>query len=243
MKTTTNYSLKKPEPNDFYNIEDFNGNADELDRVLKTLDDKISELNSNLFLRVYPVGSIYMSTSSTNPGTLFGGTWEAWGSGRVPVGVNSSDSDFSPAGKTGGTKTINLSHSHTVSSHTHTISHSHTVNSHVHTTNGHSLSINEIPSHSHSINKALRLPSSGAGWSFGGWSSGNNLNQEELTTTGSVGAGASHGHGNTGEASPATGGASSVNSGGASPGTNTQLSTVQSIVQPFITCYMWLRTA
>lgn len=34
---------------------------------------------------VYPVGSIYMSVKATNPGTLFGGTWVAWGSGRVPV--------------------------------------------------------------------------------------------------------------------------------------------------------------
>ena len=34
---------------------------------------------------IYPVGSIYMSVKSTNPGTLFGGTWTAWGTGRPPI--------------------------------------------------------------------------------------------------------------------------------------------------------------
>ena len=61
---------------------------------------------------IYPVGSIYMSANSTNPKNLFGGTWVAWGTGRVPIGVNASDSDFSYVEKTGGSKTINLSHKH-----------------------------------------------------------------------------------------------------------------------------------
>lgn len=60
---------------------------------------------------VYPVGSIYMSVNSANPSTLFGGTWVSWGAGRVPVGINTSDSDFSTVEKTGGSKSMQ-SHSH-----------------------------------------------------------------------------------------------------------------------------------
>lgn len=59
-------------------------------------------------LDVYPVGSIYMSVNSTNPGTLFGGTWQAWGAGRVPVGFDSSQSEFDTAEETGGSKTHTL---------------------------------------------------------------------------------------------------------------------------------------
>ena len=59
---------------------------------------------------VYPVGSIYINaTNSTNPGTLLGfGTWVAFGAGRVPVGIDSSDSDFDSAEETGGSKTHTL---------------------------------------------------------------------------------------------------------------------------------------
>lgn len=41
---------------------------------------------STVLKTVYPIGSIYLSTVSTNPSALFGfGTWKAWGAGRVPV--------------------------------------------------------------------------------------------------------------------------------------------------------------
>lgn len=61
-------------------------------------------LINDIWKTIYPVGSIYMSVNNTDPGTLFGGTWEAWGTGRVPVGVDSGDSDFSTAEKIGGEK-------------------------------------------------------------------------------------------------------------------------------------------
>ena len=37
---------------------------------------------------IYPVGSIYMSVSSTNPSILFGGTWVSIASGRCLMGVD-----------------------------------------------------------------------------------------------------------------------------------------------------------
>lgn len=55
---------------------------------------------------VYPVGSIYMSVKSTNPGTLFGGTWAAI-AGKFLIGVgtnkdsNNESKTFS-ANQTGG---------------------------------------------------------------------------------------------------------------------------------------------
>lgn len=36
------------------------------------------------------------------------GTWQAWGAGRVPVGVDTTDTDFDTAEETGGSKTHSL---------------------------------------------------------------------------------------------------------------------------------------
>lgn len=54
--------------------------------------------------QMYPVGSLYFSTNSTSPATIYGGTWERYGKGRTLVSVDESDTDFT-AGKTGGEKT------------------------------------------------------------------------------------------------------------------------------------------
>ena len=75
--------------------------------------------NDDLIDAIYPVGSIYISTSSTNPGTTFNrGTWEAFATGRTLVGIDTSQSEFDTVEETGGAKT-------------------------------HTLSINEMPSHNH----------------------------------------------------------------------------------------------
>jgi hypothetical protein len=60
---------------------------------------------------MYPVGSIYTATVSTNPNTLFGfGTWVAFGAGRVLIG---NGGGFT-AGATGGSAdAVVVSHTHT----------------------------------------------------------------------------------------------------------------------------------
>lgn len=73
------------------------------------LDLKLDE--NKLLDKVYPVGSIYMSMSATNPGTLIGGTWERWANGRVPLSQSDSDVDFKTAGNVGGDKNFQ-SHNH-----------------------------------------------------------------------------------------------------------------------------------
>lgn len=61
--------------------------------------------NKKLIDIFYPVGTIYESTSSTNPSTFMGGKWERFGNGRTLVGVSESEAEFSSVSKTGGSKT------------------------------------------------------------------------------------------------------------------------------------------
>jgi len=70
---------------------------------------------------VYPVGSIYINAAvTTNPATLLGfGTWTAFGTGKVIVGYDASDSDFDALQETGGAKTVTLTTSQ-IPAHTHT---------------------------------------------------------------------------------------------------------------------------
>lgn len=56
-----------------------------------------------------PVGSLYFTTVSTDPTTILGfGTWQLWGAGKVPVGVDADDTDFNKVEKTGGEKVHTL---------------------------------------------------------------------------------------------------------------------------------------
>lgn len=138
---------------------------------------------------VYPVGSIYMSVNPTDPSTIFGGTWEVWGAGRVPVGVDSEQTEFDTVEETGGEKT-------------------------------HTLSSEEIPSHTHDIadygnlgingyrafkDRSLSL-NEGSGSPYSFTSVGDSALMKNFSTT-SAGSGNAHNN-----------------------------------LQPYITCYMWKRT-
>lgn len=87
------------------------GVEQDVSEIKENLNDSTIVKKSELIDLIYPVGSIYISISSTNPSNFIGGTWEAWGQGKVPVGVDPLDTDFDAPGKEGGEKTHVLSDS------------------------------------------------------------------------------------------------------------------------------------
>lgn len=155
----------------------------------------------NIFLAMYPVGAIYMSTVNTNPSNYFGGTWVAWGSGRVPVGVNTSDSNFSTVEKTGGAST-------------------------------HTLTTAQMPAHTHSV--------SGIAASAGGHTHRSAYKRVDAYGSGSMDA-VHWSNYKDGEVTTSSNGAHthSVSGTAASQGG----SGAHNNLQPYITCYMWKRTA
>lgn len=164
---------------------------------------ELAAQNSALIDKIYPIGSIYMSVNNVSPETLFGGKWEIWGEGRVPVGVKTNDSSFDTPEKTGGSKSIDLSHSHTVNKHNHT---SGSMYAAIDAT-GTWIGVSRLGGKSYSCDVYSDIPVQGKSY------------------TAKYGARI---FGNTGEADPET---------------NSQLPSSQSILNPYITCYMWKRTA
>lgn len=149
---------------------------------------------SALINMLYPIGSVKITTSSANPSTyITGTTWVAWGAGKVPVGVDTSDNDFKTAEKTGGEKT-------------------------------HTLTTNEMPAHTHS--NAIRFYYPGAEGSFA-YNAG-----DILVSTSSADI-----------TYKSTAGTSDKASSNVFTDKIAGNSAAHNNLQPYITCYMWKRTA
>lgn len=110
---------------------DFVGSApptkNEFDAWFKMVDEKLNYLYGQLqdtASKLYPVGSVYISFNSTDPTTLFGGTWV-----RLKDTFLLVNGDTYSPGSTGGSATKTIS-TNNLPSHTHTCS---TVAGHTHT--------------------------------------------------------------------------------------------------------------
>ena len=105
----------------------------ELTDLVSTMQDEINSLKTQVsslsnkstsFDEIYPVGSYYFTDSNTNPAALFGGTWEKV-EGRFLLG---SSSNYE-VGTTGGNTSVSYTPQGAVGNHT--------------------LTVSEIPSHTH----------------------------------------------------------------------------------------------
>ena len=194
------------------------------------LTDLKTNLKKEILNEAYPVNSVYISYSNTNPGTLFGGTWEIIGDGRVLKGIKSGT-----AGTTGGSSTVTLS-TDNLPAHTHNISHTHTT-----------------PATSFSANTGAGISSS-SGWLYYGGSDSNLLATHDIVAgisskgwygtypAGSstvAGMGLNHYHTVSITVPKMTTDSISTTTSGSAGSTNPTAINVQ---DPYITVYMWKRT-
>lgn len=208
--------------------------------------------------QAWPVGSIFLSMVDTSPADLLGyGTWVNIGAGRVLIGLDDSDPDFDALAETGGSKTVAAAGSvsaPTLSGTTATEgSHTHSVTSNVavaaHTMSGSTAS---EASHTHSTTvdahgtKSYQVSDTGV----------EALLVDDTTAdhTASTGAGSSHSHG-VGTIAPSahsvtnnavTSGAGSAHDhkvGTLAASAPTFTGSATSVVQPYLVCHMWQRTA
>ena len=117
--------------------------------------------------QIYPIGSIYLSCSNVSPASFFGGTWE-----QIKDRFLLACGDAYSNGKTGGRA------------------------NHKHPTSGHILTVEEIPSHRHSL---VNTNPDGEGSQYTvGISYGKGFGWNMYTLN--EGGGQAHSHGDTGSA-------------------------------------------
>lgn len=222
---------------------------------------------------IYPVGSIYLSVTDSTVAMVearFGGTWERIAEGETLFGYKSGDTNFGTVGDEGGNSSIDISHSHTVNGHSHSLpantgsttltaaqsglpKHGHNMTQPVFTVTGGAVT-NGITGGSHSHKMQIKVeagggsvaprPSSSAGtttYSTDAATHTHNLPSHTHTVTRTTNAAVTDNNG----ASATSGHSHSIggNTGETSPGTDNQLSSAQSIINPYITVYMYKRTA
>lgn len=159
-------------------ITDFSHTHDDRYYTESEIDEKFANTgvsNSDLLAKIYPVGSIYMSVNNVSPASFLGGTWEQL-TDRFLLGAGSSYA-------------VNATGGSTTNSHTHSVTASGTVGS---TT----LTVDQIPSHSHAIYRVNENACNGGTGSF----SSNSCNSGWTMSSLSTGGGQGHSHSFSGSA-------------------------------------------
>ena len=213
--------------------------AETIDEKINTLLTNVANLdteidNLNNIDKLYPIGSIYITTTATNPSTIFGGTWVAYSQGRQLVGVGSNGISSYSYNATGGSSTVKLT-SANLPAHSHTITPTGTVAS---TFTGNEVVTNSAGAHTHSLDFGLAVEeAAGYGLVMATYSAYTDrvLVSGISTIIDSAGA---HSHTIT-----PTGTVTSTFTGSEVTTSSVGNSNNLNIQNPYITVYMWKRTA
>lgn len=79
----------------------------------KELTSLINTTIDNRINSIYPIGSVYISLTETNPGTYLKGIWEQFGQGRTLIGVGTGNDGSNTMNFTAGSTGGNYVHNHT----------------------------------------------------------------------------------------------------------------------------------
>ena len=250
MNYTTNFNLRLPERNEQFNLDDWNNNTESIDSAMQANKTNISNNATNitsilnglstvntedtssiyykLMKLIYPVGSLYWSSKSTNPASLFGGTW-------VQIKdrfVLACGDTYKTVGETGGASSVTLSVSN-MPSHNHSFSwsgsHSHGVSDPGHSHKGNT---SENGAHRHTIGFAYEF--------YGDENGYRNVTNKGSTKTSENG---KHSHSFTTNSATTN---ITIDSATVSISGNTSTSgsgTSFSILPPYVVKYCWERTA
>lgn len=71
------------------------------------------KLNPKLLQEAFPINKVEVFFDAEDHSNFLGFTWEMISQGRVPVGLDTSDTDFNEIGKTGGSKYLQ-EHNHSI---------------------------------------------------------------------------------------------------------------------------------
>lgn len=159
--------MMEQEINNVLDGADKTPDATKNNQLLEAIQKLITDAETRAKLAAHPIGSLYWSKNSTDPSTLFGGTWA-----RVKDKFILAAGDTYAQGSTGGAATVTLdttkipSHNHTFtgtavtsggssaantgseSSHTHSVgAHAHGLNSHTHSVTA----AGTVSKHSHTM--------------------------------------------------------------------------------------------
>lgn len=178
-----------------------NNNRFDISRVATlpgTTQTTVKAVNHSIINLIYPIGSIYMSVTNSNPNTwLIGTTWVAWGKGRVPVGMGSNGTtNYTTVEETGGKESVKLTAAES-----------------------------GVPQHTHALS-ALTLRKSTIGSTQYGFATGDTFKGDIVVGQ------------NTGKSTT-----DAFVSGTAGNNTAKAATDAHENRQPYITCYMWKRTA
>lgn len=197
----------------------------------------------------WPVGSVFLAYSATNPATLLGftSTWVQIAQGQMLVGQLNADPNFGTLGNTGGALTVTLS-TNQIPAHTHTFTTGLSpANNHTHGgTTGYQVTGLTDSGHQHT--EFFGGPGGGSSWLAPANQPTSN-SSAGVGQAGTTGIGAAQlvepsSGGNTGHAHAfSTGYESAEHTHSGTTAANTTTGASVSILNPYLVVYIWRRTA